>query len=139
MNFLTLPGTYSVLRFPSESIPSIDFTQEDFVCLARTGDEVSVVCRTGLVYGAMREEGGWRVLKIQGPIDFGAVGVLAVASGLLAAAGLSIFALSTFDTDYILVKEASIDTAVEALERGGHHVEDAKPPAGRPFCRTEQA
>jgi uncharacterized protein len=122
MRFLLLSGSYSVYRFPPDRVPAIDFSGEDFVCLARTAEEVSLVRKSGAITDAEREEGGWRVLKIAGPIDFGVVGVLAGASGLLAAAGISIFAISTFDTDYILVKETSLEEAVEALRAGGHEV-----------------
>ena len=122
MRFLLFPGIYSVYRYPPGRIPTIDLGGEDFACLVRTAEEVSLVCRSGMTEGAEREEGDWRVLKLAGPIDFGVIGVLAGASGLLAAAGVSIFAVSTFDTDYILVKNASLGKAVHALEGGGHRV-----------------
>ncbi|MCX7027883.1 MAG: ACT domain-containing protein [Spirochaetes bacterium] len=125
MTFTLLPGSYSVYRLSADKVPEADFAREDFFSFARTTEEVSVVCRSGLVEGAMKEDGGWRVLKIAGPIDFGVVGVLAGASGLLAAVGVSIFVVSTFDTDYILVKEACLDGAIGALEGGGHSVEEA--------------
>jgi hypothetical protein len=129
MRFLLLSGSYSVYRFPPDRVPAIDFSGEDFACLAKTADEVSLVRRSGTVAGAEREEGGWRVLKIAGPIDFGVIGVLAEASSILAAAGVSIFAVSTFDTDYILVKEAGLNAALEALRAGGHEVAGHRIPA----------
>ena len=76
----------------------------------------------GLAPDSGREEAGWRILKIVGPMDFGLVGVLAEASGILAGAGVPIFAISTFDTDYILVKQARLKDAIEALRAGGHVV-----------------
>lgn len=132
MKFLVLAGTYSVYRFPSDSLPTLDFAGEGFACLARTAEEVSIVRRSGTVKGAEREEGGWRVLKIGGPIEFSVVGVLAEASGLLAAAGISIFAISTFDTDYILLKEVSLAAAAEALKAGGHEVDEGLTPCLSP-------
>jgi uncharacterized protein len=129
MRFFLLSGCYSVYRFPPDCVPAVDFSGEDFVCLARTAEEVSLVCKSGSITDAEREEGGWRVLKIAGPIDFGVVGVLAGASGLLAAAGISIFAISTFDTDYILVKKAGLKAALEALRAGGHEVAGHSDPA----------
>ena len=122
MIFSLLAERYSVYRFPPGRIPAIDLGGEDFVCLAGTAEEVSLVCRSGIAEGAEREEEGWRVLKLAGPVDFGVVGVLAEASTLLATAGVSIFAVSTFDTDYILVKDVSLGSAVEALEGGGHRI-----------------
>ena len=66
-----------------------------------------------------RVEDGWRALKLEGPIPFEEIGVLSALAGSLAGAGLSVFALSTFDTDYILVKETSLAAALEALGKAG--------------------
>ena len=73
-------------------------------------------------------EEGWRALKLEGPIPFEEVGVLSALSGTLAGAGLSVFAISTFDTDYILVKEAHLAAALDALAKVGFSA--AAPPAG---------
>ena len=75
-----------------------------------------------------RVEEGWRALKLAGPIPFEEVGVLSALSGSLAGAGLSVFAISTFDTDYILVKEAHLAAALDALAKVGFSA--AAPPAG---------
>ena len=83
----------------------------------------------------MKAEDGWRTLKIAGPLDFSLVGVLAEASGILAAAKVSIFAVSTFDTDYLLVKAGRLDDARAALERGGHSVEIAPEQPEKPGIR----
>ncbi|MBN1372589.1 MAG: ACT domain-containing protein, partial [Anaerolineaceae bacterium] len=74
------------------------------------------------VPGGVRAEGGWRALKVLGPLDFSLTGILAGLASTLAAAGVSIFALSTFDTDYIMVKESSLGTAIEALREQGHTI-----------------
>lgn len=124
MNFTLLRDSYSVCRYGPEELPALDFKGQELMCVARTADETSVVCRSGLAAGAARAEDGWRALRIDGPLDFGLVGILAEASGRLAAAGISIFALSTFDTDYILVKETRLEDAVVALRSGGHAVRD---------------
>ena len=79
----------------------------------------------------MKIEDGWRAFKIAGPLEFSLVGVLAEASGILADAKVSIFAISTFDTDYLLVKAGNLDDAISALEGGGHSVEIALEPAER--------
>jgi hypothetical protein len=128
MNFTLLRERYSVCRYGPEEMPSLDFGGQELMCVARTTEETSVVCRSGLAVGAARVEDGWRALRIEGPLDFGLVGILAAASGLLAEAGVSIFAISTFDTDYILVKEARLEDAVTALRAGGHAVGEC--PAG---------
>ena len=135
MRFIILAGEFSVHRFGPAIVPAVDFGSEELFCLAKTSDEVSVVCRSGLLRGADRTEDGWIAFKIEGPLDFGLVGVLAEASALLAKAGVSIFAISTFDTDYLLVKRENARAAREALERGGHSVKipsDAEP---SPDCK----
>lgn len=124
MNFTLLRDRYSVCRYGPEEMPALDFSGQELMCAARTAEETSVVCRSGAASGAARIEDGWRALRIDGPLDFGLVGILAEASGRLAAAGISIFALSTFDTDYILVKEARLADAIAALKSGGHVVRD---------------
>lgn len=89
-----------------------------FCCVTRTDEELSVVCETGAVpAGAIAREDGFRALKVQGPLDFGLVGILAKISTALAEANVPLFAISTYDTDYILVKEENLDTAIAALRQ----------------------
>jgi hypothetical protein len=83
-----------------------------------------VICLAEKVPEGAQTEPGWRVIKVIGPLDFALVGILAELAGLLAEAGISIFALSTFDTDYILVKEARLAAAQAALTRAGHQVQE---------------
>jgi hypothetical protein len=90
--------------------------------VTRTSDELSVVCPEKNVPGGVRSEGEWRVLVLEGSFEFSAVGVLASVAAPLAEAGVSIFALSTYDTDYVLVKEEGLDRAVSALRQRGHEV-----------------
>ena len=93
---------------------------EGFFFVARTDDELSVVCETGLLCdGATAREDGWRALKVQGPLDFGLVGILAKITSALADADVPVFAVSTYDTDYVLVKEGDLQAAVEALREAG--------------------
>jgi hypothetical protein len=82
-------------------------------------EELSVVCASGAAPRGARIEDGWKALKLEGPIPFEEVGVLSALAGALAGAGLSLFALSTFDTDYILVKEGDLDAARAALGDAG--------------------
>ena len=90
--------------------------------VTRTADELSVVLDEDLVPCAWRVERGWRCLQVEGPLDFGMTGVLAELSGALAAADISLFALSTYDTDYLLVRAADLDRAVEVLRARGHQI-----------------
>jgi hypothetical protein len=94
----------------------------EFVSLTRTRDELSVVCEERLVPAPLNREGAWRALKVEGPLDFAMVGVLASIASPLASAGVSIFTISTFDTDYVLVKDDRLATALEALRSAGHVV-----------------
>ncbi len=79
-------------------------TQGQFFSITRTSDELSVIAETVLVPERLRTEVSWRVLKVHGPFEFSEVGVLAALVSPLAAAGVSVFTISTFDTDYLLVQ-----------------------------------
>jgi uncharacterized protein len=87
--------------------------------VTRTGDELSVVCLEADAPSSARVEGGWRALKLHGPIPFSEVGVLSALAGALAGAGLSLFALSTYETDYLLVRTGDLPGALAALRRAG--------------------
>jgi hypothetical protein len=93
-----------------------------FFSVTRTAEELSVVCPEDSVPEDVRCEGGWRALKLEGPFEFSEVGVLASVAVPLAEAGVGIFAVSTFDTDYVLVKEEQLEPAVAALRGRGHEV-----------------
>ena len=93
-----------------------------FFSLTRTPDEASIVCSQTDVPEGIRHEGGWRAFRLKGPIDFSAVGILASLTAPLARSGISLFALSTFDTDYLLVKGADVKRATLALREEGHRV-----------------
>jgi len=90
--------------------------------LVRTENELSLVAPQDAVPDDVRAERDWTVLAVQGPLDFALTGVLATLSGVLARAGVPVFALSTFDTDLVLVPAARRQDAVEALRRAGHTV-----------------
>ena len=91
--------------------------------MMRTYDELSIVCEEGKAPEIGMIEGGWRVLKLEGPFPFEMTGVLASVLTPLAERGVSIFALSTYDTDYVLIKETQLETTVLALRDAGHSVE----------------
>ena len=91
----------------------------DLLAFIRTRDELTVVCVERLVPPETTAERGWRALQVQGPLDFALVGVLAAITAPLAEAGVSIFAISTYDTDYILVKEDALERAIQALGQAG--------------------
>ncbi|SPE28283.1 conserved hypothetical protein [Candidatus Sulfopaludibacter sp. SbA3] len=97
-----------------------------FYSVTRAARELSIVCVEAGVPAGVRCDRPWRLLEVEGPLDFGLTGVLASLAAPLAEAGVSIFAISTFDTDYLLVKEESLQKAVEALQAAGHKVIPAK-------------
>jgi hypothetical protein len=87
-----------------------------FLSITRTAGELSIVCAESAVPPGVQCESAWCVFKIEGPLDFSLTGILASIAVPLAAAGVSIFAISTYDTDYVMVKEKDVETAVRALE-----------------------
>jgi hypothetical protein len=99
-------------------------TRAPFFSVTRTHDELSVVCPEDVVPEGISQERGWRALKLEGPFDLAMVGVLSSVASPLAEAGASIFAVSTFDTDYVLVKETQLDLAVDTLRENGYRVGD---------------
>jgi hypothetical protein len=94
-----------------------------FCSVTRTKEELAVVCEEAAVPEGVTANRGWRMLKVHGPIPFEETGVLSAIAAPIASAGLSIFAISTFDTDYVLVKEEAIEAALLALRGAGHKVE----------------
>jgi hypothetical protein len=93
------------------------------ISITRTPDELSIVCEQAHVPEGITCEPGWRCLQVAGPLDFALVGVLAALVTPLAAAEISIFALSTFDTDYLLVKADVVEQAIAVLVAAGHTVQ----------------
>jgi len=94
----------------------------EFTSVTRTTQELSIVCARDDVPEDVQIEGPWRAFRVQGPLVMTLIGVVAALANPLADAGISIFAISTFDTDYILVHEPDFDAAVDALTEAGHVV-----------------
>ena len=121
MRFKVIGGDFAVVRLaPHAAVPDWVAGPPALVSLTRTSDELSIVLPAARVPTGFRVEGGWSALKILGPIPFDAIGVLASFVAPLAKAEVSVFAISTFDTDYVLVKSAKLGEALQALERAGH-------------------
>jgi len=110
-----LPNKLAVCRLDKNAqIPSWAMKSE-FSSITRTGDELSIVCIENQVPSNIKAEKGWRAFKVEGPLDFSLTGILVSLADPLARARISIFAISTYDTDYILVKEEDIKNAAEVL------------------------
>ncbi len=121
-----MAGRYAVCRLDADAeTPSWATAPAGaaFVSITRTGAELSVVCGEEAVPAGVRCEAGWRCLRVKGPLGFGVTGILASLAGPLASSGVSLFAVSTYDTDYLLVQQRDLDRGVFALERAGHAVE----------------
>jgi uncharacterized protein len=116
-----LPGRLAVCRL-EEDAPLPVWAVGSVTSITRTPDELSVVCSEETVPDGIRAERGFRCLAVAGPLDFALTGVLASLAPPLAAAGVSIFVVSTFDTDLLLVRDALLARAVTALGDSGHRV-----------------
>ena len=123
MKIKLLDERAAIVRLPPEA-PVPAWVGGAFASITRTEHELSIVAGEGQVPEDLHAERGWRVFEVSGPIDFSEVGVLASLASPLAAARVSIFAVSTFDTDYLMVKETSLDRAIEALRSAGHEIVD---------------
>lgn len=121
-----LPGLLAVARLSGTAPVPPWADGPGVVSITRRAGELSVVCAEGRVPSAVRAERGFRALELEGPIAFQEVGVLHALTGPLARAAVSLFAVSTFDTDLVLVREETLARALEALRGAGHRVEDAR-------------
>ena len=116
-----LPERFAVVRLAADAaVPEWAQGAGALVSVTRTADELSIVCPEAAVPTDLPAQRGFRGLRVRGPLDFSVVGVLASLAGPLAAAGVSLFALSTYDTDYLLVRAADLERAVAALAGAGH-------------------
>jgi hypothetical protein len=113
-----LPGTFAICRLrASDRIPSWALElHEGFVSITRTPDELSIICAQEAVPPDTQVEEDWRALVVGGPIPFEATGVLSALAVPLADAGIPIFAISTYDTDYVLVREPNLERALQVLD-----------------------
>ena len=123
LRLVALPEPLAVCRVAASDAFPAWLPVRGFVSVTRTAAELSVVCAADAVPSGIRGERGWRALAVQGPLDFGLTGILASIAAPLAQAEISIFAISTFDTDYVLVKAERLGDAMEALRRTGHRVD----------------
>lgn len=121
-----LDNDFTIYRFqPTKRIPSPVF-DGSFYWVGKTDEELSVVCDSSIELVGGEKNTGWACFKVLGPIDFSLTGVLAGIAAVLASAKISIFAISTFDTDYILVQSTQLERARIALVEGGYCVEDSQ-------------
>ena len=117
-----LPPLYAVCELhPDKHIPYWALVG-DFVSLTRTPQELSVVCLQENVPEDIQAERGWRCLAVEGAFDFSVSGVNASLAVPLAEANISVLAIATYSTDYLLIKEHDLDAAIQVLEQAGHQL-----------------
>lgn len=118
-----MDGLLAVCRLaPTEDLPAWALGSGGFSSVTRTAGEWSVVCSEDVIPPGTQCERGWRIFQVAGPLDFSLTGILASIAGPLADRGVSVFVLSTYDTDYVMVKAQNLDQAARALEAAGHRV-----------------
>jgi hypothetical protein len=123
LNLMLLKNKYSIYRFESGSVLPEWIYESDFYSITSTIDELSVVT----LQNESNSEGiicsrDWRILKIAGPLDLSFTGIIADITDILKAYEIPVFVISTYDTDYILVKQAKIDLTVKVLTEKGYTV-----------------
>jgi hypothetical protein len=122
LTLTVLNESFAVCRLdPASAVPDWAYTRP-FSSVTRTPDEISVVCPQDAVPVGVTVEKDWRCMAVSGPLEFNLVGVLASLLDPLAEAEISIFVISTYDTDYLMVKERNLEQAVHTLSRAGHLV-----------------
>ena len=122
MKIQALTERFSICQMNSE-VP-IDLSRP-FTFAARTDEELSLVCPTAdIPEDTVKREDGWRAFRIQGTLDFSLIGILSRISGILAEEKVGIFAVSTYNTDYILTKEEHFRDALDALRRNGYSISE---------------
>lgn len=117
-----LQGIYAVCQISNrEKVPSW-VEEKGFFSVTKTEDEISVVMLQDKISKEIKAEKDWRILKVEGILDFSLIGILAKISSVLAENQISIFVISTFNTDYILVKEENIEKAMAVLNLEGYEI-----------------
>jgi len=122
MSLTLLPDAMAISRLDAEAPLPAWAVAAPWWSITRTGDELSVVCAEIHVPSDVTASRGWRALKFDGPLPLDQTGILASVTAPLAAAHISVFALATFSTDFVLIPAAQQRAAIDALERAGHAV-----------------
>ncbi len=122
LRFSRVPGKFAVCRLSADGpVPEWAWSGP-FTSVTRTADELSIVCAADSVPEEHQPKSPWVCFKLEGPFSFSEVGILASVIGPLADIGVPIFALSTFDTDYVLVDAENVEIALQALRDAGHQL-----------------
>ena len=116
------PQTFAIIQLQGDAETPDWLKDNSFYNITRTADELSVVCEQRSVPEQIENNRNWRMLQVIGQLDFSLVGILAKIASPLAAAKISIFSISTFNTDYILIQQDQLDKAIKVLTRKGYQI-----------------
>jgi hypothetical protein len=121
-----LPERFAIARLAPDALVPLWAAQGAFFSISRTADELSILTAARHVPEGVQRQAAFRVLKVHGPFALSEIGVVSALAAPLADAKISLFVISTFDTDYLLVSPEQLQTAVATLEKAGHKVQDAE-------------
>jgi len=122
LDLTILPDELSICRLPAQSEMPAWAVSRGLTSVSWTAHETSVVCASSVVPAGVQADAGWRAFAVAGPLDLRLTGILLSIAQPLADAGVGVFAVSTYDTDYVLVKQSSLDAAIAALTAFGHRI-----------------
>ena len=115
-----LSETYTIHKLSPDASIHEKILKSNYYSVSKTENELSLVCSEEIEVQSLESSKGWKCLKVKGPLDFNLTGILAGISDILAQANISIFAISTFDTDYILVRSHDLSSARTKLRKAGY-------------------
>lgn len=122
LTLTVLEKNYAICKLPPTAVIPDWAHQGEFYSVTKTADELSIVCSQEYVGDIKDIDKGWRIFKIEGKLDFSLLGIIASLSSVLAKEGVSVLVISTFDTDYILVKEDNLEKSINLLVQARHTV-----------------
>lgn len=122
LTLVILEEIMAIGRLDKDEFLPVWAVNSNFFSITRTEDEISIVCAQANFPKGIKLDQGWRCLKVEGPLDFSLTGILTALANPLAKSGISIFAISTYDTDYLLVKQENLEKTVEVLSQEGHQI-----------------
>ena len=123
LHLTVLPDVYAIFRLPADDPLPPWLSHVSFFSVTRTREELSIVCPEANLPAGIQYQSGWRLLKFEGLFEFTLTGVLASVALPLAEAGISLLAISTYNTDYVLVQAGQLDAAIQVLTAAGHTIQ----------------
>ena len=120
-----LPRTFNIHRLPATSAVPDSISGTHLMCVLRSDQELSIVCDAQIQLESASQVGPWRALRVAGTLDFALVGILSKLTSILAQAEISVFVISSYDTDYLLVRDESLNATRRALEQAGYPINHA--------------